>query len=282
MPEVSICIPTYVNTNERIETLKESIRSALSQTFTDIEVIVVCDASPINLRPHLECFDDPRLEIYYETKNLGITGNVIRSISYASGGIIKPLCDDDSISDMFIEHTIPLVRKYGFVVTGICHELSELNSVGGTDQHYQKGSLLLKNCPCTFPCHIFTREVYESLGGYDRHMYHFDFDFAFLAFYTLGGYYFAEKLCFFRRWDQSSSTVNPNIYLHYSEAADTYAKLSGISSRLDWRLRAQCIWGILITMLTMIKRPQRLFMPVVRAGFIISLRKNASIAFLKL
>lgn len=59
MPQVSIVIPTL----NRPSFLREAIQSCLNQTFKDIAVYVVDNASdiPSEVRDVCSCFDDTRL-----------------------------------------------------------------------------------------------------------------------------------------------------------------------------------------------------------------------------
>ena len=64
---VSVIIPAY-NTEAYIA---KAISSVLSQTLTNIEVVVVDDASTDNTRKVIEQFCDPRLKILCNQHNLG-------------------------------------------------------------------------------------------------------------------------------------------------------------------------------------------------------------------
>lgn len=64
---VSIAIPAY-----KRKWLKEAIYSALSQDYQNIEVIIVDDHSPQNLRDIVSPFlIDKRVSYYYNEINLG-------------------------------------------------------------------------------------------------------------------------------------------------------------------------------------------------------------------
>ena len=61
-PLVSIAIPAY-----KARHLHESLASALSQTYENIEVVVVNDQSPEDVASVVSQFDDPRIR-YFENK----------------------------------------------------------------------------------------------------------------------------------------------------------------------------------------------------------------------
>ena len=64
---VSVIIPTY----NREKTIERAVRSVLSQTYSDLEVIVVDDCSVDNTQAVIESIDDSRLSFYRLKKNSG-------------------------------------------------------------------------------------------------------------------------------------------------------------------------------------------------------------------
>jgi glycosyltransferase involved in cell wall biosynthesis len=67
---VSVVLPTY----NRADTLKRSIQSVLSQSFTDFELIVVDDASRDESAEVVASFDDSRIKYVRNEFNLGGAG----------------------------------------------------------------------------------------------------------------------------------------------------------------------------------------------------------------
>lgn len=92
-PRVSVCIPAY--NAERF--VGEAVRSVLSQSFTDFELIVRDDASTDATRERLAAFADPRLRVSVNARNLGAEGNWNAVVSEARGEFVKVLCSDDCL-----------------------------------------------------------------------------------------------------------------------------------------------------------------------------------------
>ncbi len=94
-PLVSICIPTYNGATY----LSESLDSALAQSFRDIEVLVVDDASTDDTiavaRGHARI--DPRIRIVRNQRNLGLVANWNHTVELAQGEWIKFLHQDDRL-----------------------------------------------------------------------------------------------------------------------------------------------------------------------------------------
>ncbi|HHP7231035.1 MAG TPA: glycosyltransferase family 2 protein [Xenococcaceae cyanobacterium] len=88
---VSVIIPAY-NTENYVA---QAINSALNQTLTNIEVIVVDDASTDNTRQVIQQFHDSRLKILYNQHNLGAGATRNRALRAATGEWIAVLDSDD-------------------------------------------------------------------------------------------------------------------------------------------------------------------------------------------
>jgi len=93
IPKGSVCMPVY--RSERF--IEEAIRSVLSQTYSDFELIVVDDASPDTTYEIASTISDPRLSVYRNDTNLGPEGNWNRALKMARGRYIKVLPGDDTI-----------------------------------------------------------------------------------------------------------------------------------------------------------------------------------------
>ena len=68
---VTIGIPTI----NRSQLAMRAIRSALAQTYSDIEVIVSDDASTDDTVERVRAIPDPRLVLFEQKQRLGLVGN---------------------------------------------------------------------------------------------------------------------------------------------------------------------------------------------------------------
>ena len=91
MSLVSIIIPTF-NTEKYIY---KCIQSALNQSYTDFEIIVVDDCSTDNSLEVVSAFNDPRIRVYRNEKNSGPSYSRNRAIQMAKGEFIAILDSDD-------------------------------------------------------------------------------------------------------------------------------------------------------------------------------------------
>lgn len=108
---VTIAIPAY-----KRHWLSEAIESALAQDYSNIELLIVDDHSPQNLKEVVEPYlADKRVKYLYNEKNLGkksIVHNWNRCLELASGEFFVLLCDDDVLMPNFVSTLMELAEKY--------------------------------------------------------------------------------------------------------------------------------------------------------------------------
>lgn len=114
---VSVIIPSY----RRPSMLKDTLKSVLSQTYEDLEVIVVDDGSPEPLKNVVEQISDERIQYHRLEENKG--ANVARNtgIERATGTYIAFLDDDDRWEQSKLEEQVAVLdnnSSIGFVYTG--------------------------------------------------------------------------------------------------------------------------------------------------------------------
>jgi len=93
-PVVSICIPTYRGAAH----IAETIESALAQTFTDYELVIIDDASPDETGQVVARYRDARLRYVRSEHNAGVEENWNRCLRFARGRYFKLLPHDDLIA----------------------------------------------------------------------------------------------------------------------------------------------------------------------------------------
>ena len=108
-PKVSILIPTY----NYAHFIGEAIESALNQTYTDFELIIIDDQSRDNTDEVVEKYlSDTRVKYIKNKKNLGLAANFNEALKYANGEYIKYLLADDVFHPALLEKMVPVMDKY--------------------------------------------------------------------------------------------------------------------------------------------------------------------------
>jgi len=90
----------------------DAIRSALSQTYPSIEVLVVDNASTDRTAEVVASFRDPRLRSVVNEENLGLFGNFNRCIALAKGDLVHILHSDDTIPPGFARTCVDLLLAH--------------------------------------------------------------------------------------------------------------------------------------------------------------------------
>jgi glycosyltransferase involved in cell wall biosynthesis len=91
MPHVTVLLPVY--NGERF--LADAVKSVLSQTFRDFELLVVDDGSTDGSATILESFTDPRIRVIKNEKRQKLAGALNRGIESARGMYIARMDADD-------------------------------------------------------------------------------------------------------------------------------------------------------------------------------------------
>lgn len=120
-PEVTIGIPTY----NRSAMLERCLRMILSQTFRDLRVIVVDNASTDATREIVASLQDARITYVRNPSNVGMTGNWNRCLDLAvesASPFIGIYFDDDRYARTIVEREVRFLKERpdaGFVHTAM-------------------------------------------------------------------------------------------------------------------------------------------------------------------
>lgn len=178
---LSIVIPNY--NNEKY--LTECIDSVLSQTYKDIELIIIDDASTDGSKKVLEKYNNefPSIKVIFNEKNQGVTKNRDSAIKVASGKYITTLDSDDFyIDNQKLEKEMALIKN--FESKGTINIIAFSNIVlvdknsqklfQNTKNNIKEGDIFVnifaRDCmvPRDF---IFTKEQYNDVGGFDLNIH---------------------------------------------------------------------------------------------------------------
>lgn len=128
LPLVSILIPAY----NRPQYLEQALKSALAQTYQNIE-IVICDDSSNDevesmLKPYLERYDHIK---YYKNKKNLFYKNPHKCFKLSSGEYINYLMDDDLLHPQKIEKMLPYLLNHKKVklVTSARYVIDDIKNI---------------------------------------------------------------------------------------------------------------------------------------------------------
>ena len=178
-PLVSVIIPTH----NREDLLGRAIRSVLAQSYRELELIVVDDASTDGTREVVEAFDDPRLR--YLRREQGGSAAAARNagLAIAKGELIAFQDDDDIWLLEKLEKQVPHLLAQGEEVgLSVCSMIwltgkREAQFVGGEAAFrtldYRKGKTGDEGLIAT-PGWLVRRAALEAAGPFDPEMRSWD------------------------------------------------------------------------------------------------------------
>lgn len=115
LPLISVLMPVY--NGERF--IHEAITSVISQTYQNWELIIVDDASTDDTAMIVSSFNDNRIRLSTNKKNLGLAENRNKALSLAKGELIAILDSDDISNEMRLEKQVDsFLMDEGLVICG--------------------------------------------------------------------------------------------------------------------------------------------------------------------
>jgi len=114
-PKVTVLMSVY--NGEKY--LREAVDSILAQTFNDFEFLIVNDGSTDNIAEIIESYNDPRIKIINNEKNIGLTKSLNKGLKLAKGKYIaRQDADDISMPDRIIKQVDFLDRNLDIAIVG--------------------------------------------------------------------------------------------------------------------------------------------------------------------
>lgn len=117
---VSIVIPAY-----RPDYFEDCLRSALAQTYPNIEILVLDDSGGEAVRHITETVSkrDGRIRYIRNATALGEPANLTQGIRMAKGALIKPLYDDDLLLPDAVARLVAALRAHPGASLAVCRRL---------------------------------------------------------------------------------------------------------------------------------------------------------------
>ena len=172
-PLFSIGVTSY----KRIDLLRQCIRSILSQTFSDFEVLIGNDDTSAIITLEMLGISDERIKIHNHPKNLSEIANMNYLLTHAKGEFFTIQADDDLYEPQFLESVHAAIREQGDVDC----VYTKFRVVHGEDfpaparyalsrPGFYEGSSFIHQylegkCRLMPVCGMFRKEVLVSMGG---------------------------------------------------------------------------------------------------------------------
>ncbi len=174
-PRVSVVIPTH----NRAALVVRAIRSVLAQTVSDVEVIVVDDASPDDTPAAVAQIDDPRLKFVRLAKNGHQAHAANVGIAQARGEFVAFLDDDDEWLPNKLEAQLARLSEVPDASAVYCRCFVQTSEGlrpprprAGLPEGDITDSLLRRSIVMTPSAYLVRRSVLLEVGGFDESIVH--------------------------------------------------------------------------------------------------------------
>jgi glycosyltransferase involved in cell wall biosynthesis len=238
---VSVVIPSY----NGAAFIGEAIRSVFRQSYRPVELIVVddgsTDGSPEVIR---EVCRQPPLDgfRFIEQENRGAPAAIMRGLEAARGDLLTMLNGDDAYHPDRLAELVPHLAApcaMAFSGVGFIDETGSplppshgwpawyANALRETEHCPTPGyALLLHNVSVTSGNFVFTRELYESLGGFSDHRFVHDWDFLMRTVYHAEPVWLRRRLISYRiHGSNTTESVRDRLFEEASDALRRYLEL---------------------------------------------------------
>jgi glycosyltransferase involved in cell wall biosynthesis len=187
-PTVSVLIKSY----NHAPYVRQTIESILAQSYQDFEIVVTDDASTDETAEIVRTFEDARIRLEVNVRNLGISGAMNATISRARGRYFAILNSDDWALPDRLQRQVDFLdaNPHVSVVTSLPYPVDEHGDATKAFNDFERPLtfpdfsrrtwlrhfFFESNCICA-PTAMIRCEVYKTVGLYDRRLTNLqDFD----------------------------------------------------------------------------------------------------------
>jgi hypothetical protein len=156
--------------------VKEAVVSVLTQSHSDLRLLVLDNASTDGSRDDVRSFDDSRVELVALDRDLGQTGALNRGLSMIESPLVARMDADDVCMPERIARQMELLGRSGDEVAVVGSGVRLISREGKAEGSWSgelrgRGeflfSLLANTVPLYHPAVMFRREAVDEVGGYD-------------------------------------------------------------------------------------------------------------------
>ncbi len=168
--KVSFIMPVF---NDE-KNINKSVNSMQSQTYKDIEILILDDCSTDNTFDICKelSHKDKRIKLFRNEINLGLTRSLNKLINQATGFYIARHDSDDTSVDFRIETQINFLKNYKLDACYSRAYVQETSKVIPNLSYYLPLKLVTKyKNPFIHGTLLTKKNVIESIGGYDEFFY---------------------------------------------------------------------------------------------------------------
>lgn len=167
-PEISVLLSTHNNENS----INNSIKSIINQSFEDFELLIMNDASDDTTLKELKNFDDKRIKIFNNRSNLGLTKSLNLLLAKSSGKYIaRQDADDISLKDRFKIQKKYIKNNNLKFCSARARSMHSNKKIPGVSFYIPEKVLLKYKNPHIHGTLFMEKKILEEVGGYDENFY---------------------------------------------------------------------------------------------------------------
>ena len=210
MPKVTVLMPVY----NAVEFIREAVDSILKQSFSDFKFLIIDDGSTDGSQSIIRSYDDSRIRLVQNEKNIGVAATLNRGLDLALGEYVARMDADDICTPERLQKQVNFLTKHPDV--GVCgswvwsfNEKKKYIFRYPVEQDCVRSFLLFAN-PCSHP------SVMMRLGMIRKYGLQYDPD-----------YKAAQDYDLWRRctdYFQIDNIPEPLVYLRRNEGGITWGK----------------------------------------------------------
>lgn len=167
-------VTVYIPTKDREHLLSRALESVLSQTYNNIEVIIVDDASDTSISEYIYSnYSNPRFEILIIRNDISVGAAVARNkaVRLSKGEYVTGLDDDDFFLPERIEYLVKHINdKYSFIASNFYlinnPRAKKVNSY--LSRKITSASLFTRNSVGNQA--LISKEKFIAVGGFDSEL----------------------------------------------------------------------------------------------------------------
>jgi len=150
--------------------IAEAIYSILGQTFQHFELLIIDDSSTDRSIEIIQSFYDPRIQLYQNEKNEGITASLNKGIALSKCELIARMDADDICHPLRLEKQVAYMQEnqdYAMVSSWVrlIDEKGNYIKTEGTKSKYLYYNLFFECC-IFHPTVMFRKELLAKIGNY--------------------------------------------------------------------------------------------------------------------
>jgi glycosyltransferase involved in cell wall biosynthesis len=162
-PKVSIIMPVY----NAEKYLNETIDSVLNQTYDDFEFLIIDDGSTDRSLQILNSYNDPRLKVFKNGKNIGYVKTLNKLLELSKGEYIARQDNDDISFPNRIEKQVHFLNSHkdiGICGTNVLTFGTKKKKTLFPIEDYEIRAYMIIKSPFCHPTIMFRKSIFDDMG----------------------------------------------------------------------------------------------------------------------